>query len=153
MTRHDLNDLKLASTVVGQMVTLGTLNCRFIEYTGYAWRTRSPVPAGSRNGYTPHPRREDFSVLLLFDRTLAYEVRGVPVRLIMTSYYACGPCGFYARVEGFIGDTEVNASAVLTGTLRKRDFIEPITVDHLIFYITYSIDEFSLAVLEVKPDL
>ena len=91
-------------------------------------------------------------MLLLFDRTLAHEVGGVPVRLTMTSYYACGPCGFWAQVEGSIGDTKVNASAVLTGTLRKRDFIEPITVDNLIFHINYSIDQFSLAVLEVKPD-
>ena len=67
-------------------------------------------------------------------------------------YYACGPCGFWTQVEGFIGDTKVNASAVLTGTLRKRDFIEHITVNNLIFYISYSIDQFSLAVLEVKSD-
>ena len=152
MTRHDLNALNLASTPVGQMVALGTLNCRFIEYTSYVWRQRSPVPAGSRNGYTEHPRRKDLSVLLLFDRTLAYEVGGVPVRLTMTSYYACGPCGFWAQVEGSIGDTKINARGILTGTLRTRDFIEPITVDNLIFHIKFGISDFSLAVLEVKPD-
>lgn len=152
MTRKDLNALKLGSARVGEMVALGTLNCRFIEYTSYVWRQRSPVPAGSRNGYTPHPRREGFSVLLLFDRTLAYEVGGIPVRLTMTSYYACGPCGFWAQVEGSIGETQINARGILTGTLVKRDFIEPITVDNFIFHIEYGISNFSLAVLEVKPD-
>ena len=151
MTRDDLYSLNLRSTRVGEMVALGTLNCRFIEYTSYVWRQRSPVPAGSRNGYTPHPRREGFSALLLFDRTLAYEVGGIPVRLTMTSYYACGPCGFWAQVEGSIGDTKINARGILTGTIRTRDFIQPITVDNFIFYIEFGISDFSLAVLEVQP--
>ena len=70
----------------------------------------------------------------------------------MTSYYAAGPSGFYVEVDGSIGDTAVRASAALTGSFRKRDTIEPIVVDKFIFYITFSINNFSLAVLEIYAD-
>ena len=37
MTRADFKELDFAITAVGQMVTVGTLNCRFKEYTSYVW--------------------------------------------------------------------------------------------------------------------
>ena len=151
MTRRDFDGLNLASTPVGQMVTLCALSYRFKEYTSYVWGLRQPNPKESRVEFTDHPRNKGMSaVLLLFDRTIAHELAGIPVRLSMTSYYAGGPSGFYAEVDGSIGDTAVRARAALTGSFRKRDAIEPIVVDKFIFYITFSIDHFSLAVLEVK---
>ena len=103
--------------------------------------------------YTQHPRRKGPDlVLLLFDRSIAYDLADIPIRLSMTSYYAAGPSGFYGEVRGSIGDTVVLASAVLTGSFRKRDTIEPIVVDKFIFYITFSIDKFSLAVLQIFAD-
>ena len=141
----------MATTVVGKIVTLGTLSCRLKEYTSYVWGLRRPNPIESRMEFTQHPRRTvKDSVLLLYDRTIAYDLGGIPSRLTMTSYYACGPCGFYAEVDGSIGDTVVRARAALTGSFQKRDSIEPVIVNKLIFYITYSIDNFSLAVLEVR---
>ena len=152
MTRCDFDGLKLASTPVGQMVTLGTLNCQFKEYTSYVWGLRQPKPKESRVEFTDHPRGNRMSaVLLLFDRTIAHDLSDIPVRLSITSYYSGGPFGFYAEVDGSIGNTTVRARAALTGSYRKRDAIEPIVVDKFIFYITFSIDHFSLAVLEVKP--
>ena len=153
MTRADFEKLDFASMTVGQLVALGTLSCRFKEYTSYVWGLRTPKPINSREEFIQHPRRTGpNAVLLLFDRAIAFDLAGVPVRLTMTSYYACGPCGFYAEVDGAIGETAVRARAALTGTYRKRDAIEPIAVDNLIFYITFSIDNFSLAVLEVRPN-
>ena len=153
MTRADFTELNFATTAVGKMVTVGTLSCRLKEYTSYVWGLRRPVPEGSREEYTQHPRRNGpDSVLLSFDRAIAYELADIPVRLSMTSYYAGGPSGFYAEVDGSIGDTVVRARAALTGSFRKRDAIEPIVVDKFIFYITFSIDHFSLAVLQISAD-
>ena len=153
MTRADFKELDFATMAVGQRFTLGTLNCRFKEYTSYVWGLRQPVPKGSMEEYTQHPRRKGPNhVLLLFDRTIAYDLADIPIRLSMTSYYAAGPSGFYGEVRGSIGDTVVRANAMLTGTVRKRDTIEPIVVDKFIFYITFSINNFSLAVLEIYAD-
>ena len=153
MTRADFTELNFATIAVGQMVTVGTLNCRFKEYTSYVWGLRQPVPKGSMAEYTQHPRRKGPDlVLLLFDRSIAYDLADIPIRLSMTSYNAAGPSGFYGEVRGSIGDTVVRASAVLTGSYRKRDTIEPIVMDKSIFYITFSIDNFSLAVLQIYAD-
>ena len=128
MTRADFKELDFATTAVGQMVTVSTLNCRFREYTSYVWGLRQPVPKENMAEYTQHPRRKGPNrVLLLFDRTIAYDLADIPIR--MTSYYACGPSGFYGEVRGSIGDTVARASAALTGSFRKRDTIEPIVVD------------------------
>ena len=153
MTRADFKELDFATMAVGQRFTLGTHNCRFKEYTSYVWGLRQPVPKGSMEEYTQHPRRKGPNrVLLLFDRTIAYDLADIPVRLSITSYYAGGPSGFYVEVDGSIGDTAVRASAALTGSFRKRDTIEPIVVDNFIFYITFSIDSFSLAFLQIFAD-
>lgn len=153
MTRADFKELNFATMAVGHMVSVGTLNCRFKEYTSYVWGLRQPDPKGSMAEYTQHPRRKGPDlVLLLFDRSIAYDLADIPIRLSMTSYNAAGPSGFYGEVRGSIGDTVVRASAVLTGSYRKRDTIEPIVVDKFIFYITFSIDNFSLAVLQIYAD-
>lgn len=89
-------------------------------------------------------------MLLSFDRAIDYDQGGIPVRLTMTSYYTCGPCGMYAEMGGSIGDAAVWACAILTGTVRMRDGIDPIVIGKSVFYITFSTDHFSLVVLEVK---
>jgi len=150
LKRADFKGLDFAITRVGEMITLGALTCRFTEYTSYVWYTRHPVPDRNRAEFIPHPRRPGRSVLLSFDRAIEYDLGGVPVRLTMTSYYTCGPCGMYAEVGGSIGDTAVWARGILTGTVRMRDTVEPIVIGKYIYYITFSIDMFSLAVLEVK---
>ena len=149
MTRHDFQSLDLKAHSTGEVFTIEGVDYRLLDYTWLRWCQRAPVSNHGVEGFVRHPKVTGL-VLLACDKTVVCTVENIKINIDVISYFTRGPSGLYAHVRGSVGDSLLNASAVLAGSYQKRDFIEPIVIGNHLFHIEYSTNYFSLACFEIQ---
>jgi hypothetical protein len=114
----------------------------------YTWSSNRGQEHKVRSNLVKHPWITGMNIYCHSHKQLDEHLQGIDLHLEMVSYYTCGPCGLYADLRGTVATVPFRARAVLTGTVRRREFIKPIVLCGFIITIRYDI--WSLNVLVQK---
>lgn len=157
MTRQDFREMDIKLNSIGKVFKLDNLEYKFISCNSYSWTRRSYNPAITYKGYlknqsefTSHPNQKKLGILLSFKKNIIEEYDGIKLKVSVVAFYTCGPCGLYTDVYGKIGDVKINGRALMSGTAQRYDRIEPVSIGNYLFYIDYSLNDFTLAVFKLK---
>src|SRR6478752_7376993 len=114
----------------------------------YSWSSIRGDQYKDKKNLIPHPWDTGWLIYCFSHKTIEESLQGIDLHLEMVSYYTCGPCGLYADIRGTVAAIPFNARAILTGTVRRREFIKPIVIPGFVISISYDI--WSLNVLVQK---
>jgi hypothetical protein len=148
ITRQDLELVNFVFAKVGREVTTSTHRFRLVDYNRRVWDAQlTSVPAKGKGATLLHSRIKNTQVIV--DQYVKSDSSGVAVRLNITGFRLSDPRGVYVEVSGKIGDQWIRASASWSPEYVQCDEIEVLIVDQYACFLTLTLNEFTLAVLEV----
>ena len=151
ITRQDFRQIDFVFAAVGEVFTTPTRKFRLVEYNRRLWSlqpTRGLTM--DEDASSLHSLQPTFQVIV--DQYVKANPAGVPVRLNITGFRQIKPCGIHVAVRGKIGHRDINAIVLWPDARHHRDEIEVIVVCQHAFYLTFSLNRFSLAVFEVVEE-
>ena len=151
ITRQDFQLVDFVFAKVGAILTTPTRTFRLVDYNRRVWNSQPAAGPAQGEVQRALPRRQE-PLQMIVDQYVRATPAGVPVRLNITGFRQIEPCGVHVEVTGKIGNQSIMARALWTPRRSECDEIEVVVVRQHAFYLSLSLNQFTLAVVEVMGE-